>query len=170
MPYIYGGVMFIYSIRASTLKFFACILLSITVLVILLTLGSAETVYASADGREINYGGMKTNEDRVEFIESFGIKVKPEPAREESFTMPEDFDRVILGYNQIQKAQGLDLTKYSRKRVTHYSYEVTNYDSDSPVYVNLLVYRNKIIAADISSTADGGFVNALTEFDRTKLK
>ena len=162
--------MFIYSIRASTLKFFACILLCVTVLAVLLTLGTPESVYAAVDGKEINYGGMKTNEDRVAFIESFGIKVKPEPTSEESFTMPDDFDRVILGYNQIQKAQGLDLTKYTRKRVTHYAYEVTNYDTDGPVYVNLLVYRNKIIAADITSASDGGFVSALTEFDRTKLK
>lgn len=162
--------MFIYSIRASTLKFFACILLTVTVLAVLFTLGGADTVYASAEGREINYGGMKTNEDRVAFIEGFGIKVKAEPVSEETFTMPEDFDRVILGYNQIQKTQGLDLTKYSRKRVTHYAYEVTNYNASGTVYVNLLVYRNKIIAADISSVADGGFVSSLTEFDRTKLK
>ena len=57
--------MFIYSIRAATLKFFACILLTVTVVAVLLALGSAEAVYASADGSEINYGGMKTNEDRV---------------------------------------------------------------------------------------------------------
>lgn len=162
--------MFIYSIRAATLKFFACILLTVTVVAVLLALGSAEAVYASADGSEINYGGMKTNEDRVAFIESFGIRVKPEPVSEEAFTMPEDFDRVILGYNQIQKTQGLDLTKYSRKRVTHYAYEVTNYDSEGSVYVNLLVHRNRIVAADISSVADGGFVSALTDFDRSKLK
>ena len=165
-----GGVMFIYSIRASTLRFFACIFVCLAVLVLLLTLGNAETVYASAGGREINYGGMKTNEDRVAFIESYGIKVKPEAVREETFTMPDDFDRVILGYNQLQKAQGLDLTKYERKRVTHYAYEVTNYDSESTVFVNLLVYRGRIIAADISSVGDGGFVSNLLDFDRTKLK
>ena len=165
-----GGVMFIYSIRASTLRFFACIFVCLAVLVLLLTLGNAETVYASAGGREINYGGMKTNEDRVAFIESSGIKVKPEAVREETFTMPDDFDRVILGYNQLQKAQGLDLTKYERKRVTHYAYEVTNYDSESTVFVNLLVYRGRIIAADISSVGDGGFVSNLLDFDRTKLK
>ena len=162
--------MFIYTIRASTIKFFGCIILCIAVLVLLLTLGQAETVYASAVGREINYGGMKTNEDRIAFIEGFGIKVKPEPVTEETFTMPEDFDRVILGYNQIQRTQGLDLTKYSRKRVTHYAYEVINYDSDGTVFVNLLVYRGRIIGADISSMADGGFVSSLTEFDTSKLK
>ena len=162
--------MFIYSIRASTLKFFGCIAICLVVLAVLLSLGGAETVYASLDGREINYGGIKTNEDRIAFIEGFGIKVKSEPTREESFTMPDDFDRVILGYNQIQKSQGLDLTKYERKRVTHYAYEVTNYDSDGAVYVNLLVHRNRIIAADISSPSDGGFVFALTDFDTSKLK
>ena len=162
--------MFIYSIRAATLKFFACILLTVTVLAVLLALGSADAVYACADGKEINYGGMKTNEDRVAFIESFGIKVKPEPVSEEIFTMPEDFDRVILGYNQIQKTQGLDITKYSHKRVTHYAYEVTNYDSSGTVYVNLLVYRSRIIAADISSMDDGGFVLGLLDVDRSKLK
>ena len=162
--------MFIYTVRASTLKFFACILLCLVVLGVLLTISSSETVYASADGKEINYGGIKTNEDRVAFIEGFGIKVKSDPVTEETFTMPADFDRVILGYNQIQKMQGLDLTKYERKRVTHYAYEVTNYDHAGPVYVNLLVYRSRIIAADISSASDGGFVSALTEFDTSKLK
>ncbi len=162
--------MFVYTIRASTLKFFGCIILCIAVLVLLLTLGNAETVYASVEGREINYGGMKTNEDRVAFIEGFGIKVKEDPVTEESFTMPEDFDRVIQGYNQIQKTQGLDLSKYTRKRVTHYAYEVTNYDSEGAVYVNLLVYRNRIIAADISSVSDGGFVLGLTEIDTSKFK
>ena len=162
--------MFIYSIRASTLKFFACIFLCLAVLVFLLTIGSTESVYASSSGREINYGGMKTNEDRVAFIEGFGIKVNSTPVKEESFTMPDDFDRVILGYNQIQKTQGLDITKYERKRVTHYAYEVTNYDHEGTVYVNLLVYRNRIVAADISSASGGGFVSSLTEFDTSKLK
>ena len=165
-----GGIMFIYSVRASTLRFFACIFVCVAVLVLLITLGTVETVYASAGGREINYGGIKTNEDRVAFIESFGIKVKSEPTSEETFAMPDDFDRVIAGYNQIQKTQGLDVTKYARKRVTHYAYEVTNYDHDGTVYVNLLVYRNRIIAADISSTDGGGFISSLVDVDTSKLK
>ena len=162
--------MFIYSVRASTLRFFGCILLCIMVLVLLLTLGSAQTVYASANGTEINYGGIKTNEDRVAFIEGFGIKVKPEAIREETFTMPEDFDRIIKGYNQIQKTQGLDLTRYARKRVTHYAYEVTNYDYSGTVYVNLLVHRGRIVGADISSVDNGGFVSSLVDFDTSRLK
>ena len=162
--------MFIYTIRASTVKFFLCIFLCLAVLVTLVSLGTRESVFASADGREVNYSGIKSNEDRVEFIESFGIKVKAEPVSEESFSMPDNFDRVIMGYNQIQKSQGLDLTKYRGKKVTHYQYEVTNYDYEGTVYVNLIIHRNKVIAADISSLAGGGFVSSLLDVDTNKLK
>ena len=162
--------MFIYTIRASTVKFFLCIFLCLAVLVTIVSLGTRESVFASADGREINYSGIRNNEDRIAFIEGFGIKVKDEAVTEESFSMPDDFDRVIMGYNQIQKSQGLDLTKYRGKKVTHYAYEVTNYDYEGTVYVNLIVHRGKIIAADISSLAGGGFVMALTELDTNKLK
>ncbi len=162
--------MFIYTIKASTLKFFLCIGLCLAVLVTLIALGNPATVYASANGREINYGGIKTNEDRVKFINSFGIEVKAEPTSEESFTVPDNFDRIIEGYNQVQKTQGLDISKYKGKRVTHYAYEVTNYDYPGTVYVNLIVWRSKIIAADISSMADGGFLSSLVDFDTSKLR
>ncbi len=162
--------MFIYSIRASTLKLFLCIVLCVAVLITLLAFGSTDSVYASVNGQEINYGGMKTNEDRIAFIEGFGIKVKSEPTSEESFTMPDDFDRIVEGYNQVQKEQGLDLSKYKNKRVTHYAYEVTNYDYNGTVYVNLIIWRHKIIAADISSTADGGFISSLINVDTSRLK
>lgn len=162
--------MFIYTIRASTLKFFMCIALCFAVLIALLGFGANESVYASANGREINYSGMRTNEDRVAFIEGFGIKVKADPVTEETFSVPADFDRIIEGYNQIQKSQGLDVSKYKNKRVTHYAYEVTNYDYDGTVYVNLIVYRSRIIAADISSAAGGGFVSSLVNVDVSKLK
>ena len=167
--------MFVYSLKASTLKFFAVVCVALTALVMMITFipsydGGEIKYITTGNESKINYSKIKTNEDRIAFIGKFGIKVKEEPVSEETFTMPEDFDRVILGYNQIQKTQGLDLTKYSRKRVTHYAYEVTNYDSEGTVYVNLLVHRNKIIAADISSVADGGFVSSLVDFDRSKLK
>ena len=162
--------MFICSVRASTLKFFILIGATLALLIALISIGDADAVYASVGEVEVNYGGMKSNDDRVAFIEGLGVMVKDDPVSEKVFSAPESFDRVIAGYNEIQKAQGLDLTKYERKRVTHYAYEVTNYDHQGTVYVNLLVYRNRIIAADISSAADGGFVSALTEFDTSKLK
>ncbi len=162
--------MFIYSVRASTLRFLILIVATLALLITLVNISGSDAVYASVEGDTVNYGGMKNNEDRVEFIESLGVMVKDEPKTTENFSAPESFDRVIAGYNEIQKAQGLDLSKYVGKRITHYVYEVENYDYDGAVYVNLLVYKNRIIACDISSTAGEGFVSPLVGVDKTKLK
>ncbi len=162
--------MFIYTVKASTLRFCLCLLLAIAVLVGLIALGTSDAVYASVGERSINYGGMKDNDARLEFIESFGLKVASEPQNSESITLPREFNRFLMQYNQVQKKQGLDLEKYKHKRVTYYSYKVENYDYPGDVFVNLVIYRERIIACDISSTADGGFILPLTELDQAKLK
>ena len=162
--------MYIYSVRASTIKFFLVIGVTLVLLITLINLSGSNAVYASVGGIEVNYGGMKSNEDRVSFIEGFGVKVKDEPTTEESFAAPESFDRIIAGYNEIQKAQGLDLTKYVGKRITHYAYEVENYDYEGKVYVNLLIYKNRVIACDISSGDGKGFVSPLVGLDAERLK
>ena len=40
--------------------------------------------------------------------------------------IPEALDRVMLAYNEIQKAQGLDLSGSYRKKVQRYTYTVEN--------------------------------------------
>ena len=161
--------MFIYSVRASTIKFFAVIILVIALMISVITVGAEDAVYTSADGSEINYGGIKTKEDRIAFIKQFGIEINEDSEKAEKFRLPENFDRVILGYNQLQVRQGLNLSKYAKKRITHYSYEVTNFKDGEEVYVNLLVYKNKIIACDISSLKENGFVLPLSEVEENML-
>ena len=153
--------MFILSVRASTVKFFALIAVSFAVLLVLVVSGAALPVLAAG---EVDFSGIKNEDDRVAFIEQFGLRVKGSAISEVSFVMPENFDRVMLGYNEIQKAQGLDLSKYAKKKITRYTYEIESYDSyDGDVYVNLLVYRNKIIACDVSSADPEGFVKELVK-------
>ena len=68
----------------------------------------------------------------------------------------------MQGYNEIQKTQGLDLSRYRKKKVTRYTYEVTNYpDYAGTVYANLIVYRGRIVAADLSSADPSGFVRGV---------
>jgi hypothetical protein len=153
--------MFIYAVRARSVKFFAVLLVALAVLLGILLGGGS--VPASAKAQEINFSGIKTEEDRIAFIKSAGVEINPDKAAEEaSFVMPERFDRVMLGYNEIQKRQGLDLSKYAKKKVTRYTYEVKNYDGyEGIVLVNLLVYRNKIIGCDVCSSDPEGFVEPL---------
>ena len=153
--------MFIYSVRGSTIKFFAIIVLAVALLFGILAFGGTSAVAASA-GVDIKLGGIKTNEDRLEFISQFGLSVAGEAKESESFAVPEKFDRVLSEYNEIQKEQGLDLTKYKNKKVTRYTYSASDYEGyDGEVNVNLVVYRNTVIACDVSSEDPLGFVKPL---------
>ena len=62
------------------------------------------------------------------------------------------------------------MSKYKNKKVTRYSYKVTNYGGEGEVMANLFVYRGKIVACDISSLSPDGFVIPLTQVERSKLK
>ncbi len=153
--------MFICSVRASTLKFFAVITLTLAVLLGLILSGNTALAETGLNG-PVDLSDIKTEDDRVAFIEGLGLKVKGAAVESKSFVMPDNFDRVLAGYNEIQKRQGLDLSKYAKKKVTRYTYEIDGYEGyDGDVMVNLLIYRNRIIGCDVSSADPKGFVKEL---------
>lgn len=156
--------MFIYSVRASTLRFFAVIVIVLATLTGILIMGNTPDSTIAVAGTSINFGGMKTPEDMVEFIESFGIELEDGIIEEKSFSVPENFDKIIAGYNEIQRSQGLDISKYKNKKVTRYTFKAKNYPNyDGEVYVNLTVYKNTVVAADVSSADPTGFVLPLVK-------
>lgn len=154
--------MFIYSVRMSTLKFLGAVVLCLSVLVGVFLLSddskSAEAV------ETVSYEGIKTDEARRRFLEEYGWQLAGDAAKEGEITLPKNLDRVLIGYNEIQKAQGLDIGKYAGKTVMRYTYTVTNYEGyKDPVYANLFIYRGRVIGADICSASPDGFVHGLTK-------
>ena len=156
--------MFIYSLKASTLKFFAVVCVALATLITLIAFipVSADNTAPVSGNIKIDYSGIKTEEDRIEFLRQFGWEVKPEAVESVEITIPEKFDKIFTAYNEMQKRQGLDLSKYKKKNVQRYTYEITNYDGyDGVVYANIIVYRNKVIAGDVCSADVKGFVHGL---------
>jgi hypothetical protein len=146
-------------------RFFAVIILTLAFLVGIVAFGGISGNAVSAMTNTVNFEGRKTNDDRVAFIKEFGVDVKEAPIETVDFTLPENFDRIIAGYNEIQKMQGLDLSKYKNKKVTRYTYLAENYDGyDGDVYVNLILYKNTVIACDISSADPSGFISPLIRY------
>ena len=151
--------MFVYSVKASSVRFFGVIFLSVALLAALIIMVPAYEPASTGALESVNYDKIKTNEDRVNFLASFGWTVKSEPVESEEVTIPEDFDAVFIEYNNLQKMQGLDLSKYKRRDVMRYTYIVENYpDYEGKVYANVLVYKNRVIGGDICSAAYDGFV------------
>ncbi len=157
--------MFIYSVRASTLRFFGILAVTVCVLVGIMAASGADSVLAMSDG-SYHFTDVSSKEDRLEFLSQFGIRVAGDSEQVEDFALPQALDRVLLAYNEIQKAQGLDLSKYCKKQVQRYTYEVENYkDSGLAVYANIIVYRHRVIGGDISAAGEGGFVLPFTAFE-----
>ncbi len=100
--------MFIYTIKASSIKFFAVLLLSVAALV---TLIAVIPEYDSTGDMAVvatDYADIKTNEDRVGFIEQFGYTVNAENYETESVIIPKNSMR-LHRYNDIHAHKGLIL-------------------------------------------------------------
>jgi len=156
--------MFIYSLRASTLKFIAVVVISIGLLITLISLipNAGDTVYATASENEvkISYKDIKTNEDRINFLKQFEWEVNSEAVEMVEVIIPSEFDIVYKKYNEVQKVQKLNLEKFRNKAVKRYTYEITNYPNYSgTVYANILVYKDKVIGGDICSAEINGFMH-----------
>ena len=156
--------MFVYSMRGSTLKFFGVVCVALVCLITLIAFVPSYNIDASASATEnavsYSYDKIKSTDDVERFLEQFGWKVDDEPEEKVEVKIPEEFDKIFTAYNEIQKGQGLNLSKYKRKNVTRYTYTVTNYDDyTGRVYANVLVYRNKVIGGDICSADVNGFIH-----------
>ena len=122
--------MFVYSVRAGTIKFFGILGLAaalLTALIFMLPITTEISAGAIKENEsEINYDKVKTNEDRLAFLKGLGWEAEEAPAEEAEIKIPADFDKIMNSYNEIQKKQGLDLSKYKGKTVTRYTYRITN--------------------------------------------
>ncbi|MBQ9131015.1 MAG: DUF4830 domain-containing protein [Clostridia bacterium] len=158
--------MFIYSLRASTIKMVGVVCVALTVLITLIafvpTYAISSQTSANADGTTVSYSydKIKTDEDAKNFLSQFGWETAASPVEVKTVTIPAEFDKVFAAYNEMQKEQGLNLAKYKNKDVTRYTFAITNYkDYQGTVYANVLVYRNRVIGGDICSADVSGFVH-----------
>ena len=155
--------MFVYSIRAGTVRFFGVVCVALLLLVSLVAfVPNLSTVAAASEAQEeeICYEDVKTAQDGMEFLAQFGWEVDPAPVESTTVTIPAEFDKVFAAYNELQRTQGLDLSKHAGRVVQRYTYRVTNYpDQAGEVLANLLVYRGRVIGGDVCAADAGGFLH-----------
>ena len=158
--------MFIYSMRAGTIRFFGILSVALVALVTLIAFVPALEP-AAATGSEIteesvtvSFDKVKSNEDRIAFLAQFGWQAEKTPIESTTVTIPREFDKVFAAYNQLQRTQGLDLSDYGGKTVERHTYKITNYEGfEGTVYANLLISRGRVIGGDICSADADGFVH-----------
>ena len=152
--------MFIYTLKASSIKFFAVVLLSVVVLVTLIAVIPEYGTAGDVAVVSIQYGEVKTNDDRLAFIRQFGYSPVSEPAESAEVIIPETFDAVYEKYNELQRAQGLNLKKYQGKSAMKYTYLLEEYPGyEGRVLFTMLVYKDKVIAGDVCGIDEAQFIH-----------
>ena len=145
-----------------TFKWNKKIALLIVVAVAVLLCAIILSVGAGGSAANISYQKVKTNDDRVEFLQSMGWEVEQTPVSEKKVVIPKKFSDVYESYNKLQLAQGYDLAQYHGLEATIYTYKVTNYTGyTGNVVADLYVLKNTVIGGDVHSLAIDGFMHGL---------
>ena len=118
-------------------------------------------LFGGSDSRQ-TAAPLSANDGRVKFLTDLGWEVTTSPQESGQVRIPSETTEVFERYNQLQKQQGYDLTKYAGKSAMRYVYKINNFPgATDPVYATILIYKNEIIGGDITDTSPGGKVQSL---------
>lgn len=133
------------------------LLLALTgVIVIVLTFVTNHNVKSEVVSAHVS---ASTDEERRNYLATFGWETAGDCEQKE-LTIPESWNQVYSDYNEIQINQGFDLSKYKGKRVTLYTYQITNHKSiKQGIVADMLVCDGVLIGGDVCNTsAENGFL------------
>ena len=137
------------------------LLIVLLVIVLIFCVKNADKAPESVPEETACASDIRTNEDRIAFLESYGWQVTAEPVKTQEVRIPDEPSDVFLRYNELQRSQGFDLTQLAGKTVKRYVYAVENYPGEDSgcYYASLLIYKNEVVGGDISSDAAGGVMH-----------
>ena len=151
--------MMIVSAKVSGKKVLTGVLVAVGVILLLVFLCSKASGEMPAEPSVTNEAA--TNEQRLAFLQSFGWEVSETPTQTQEVRIPEEFNDVFTRYNELQQSQGFDLSDYAGKRAKRYVYRLTEHPDGEGVHATLIVYQDRVIAADLSCTEGEGFMRPL---------
>ena len=153
--------MLIMTTKVDKRKLIIAVAAVIAAIVLLMTLGGGKTEPTVA---MTTAPAADTNDARVKFLTELGWEVTPSPAEASQVQIPKGEDPVFARYNELQKSQGYDLSKYAGKQIMRYVYKINNYPgAKEPVYATVLVYKDQIIGGDITDTTPGGKITGFSK-------
>lgn len=155
--------MFVFSVKSKQIK------LVLLIVFVLLTVGSLFIL--SRDSEETAKSSnsnikASTHSERMSFVSQFGWEVDEEPVEVCEVIIPAEFDETYTAYNEIQKAQGFDLTAYAGMRVKRWTYGIKNYpeyENKNCVRINILVYEGIVVGGDVCSVELDGFMHGFSK-------
>ncbi len=105
------------------------------------------------------------NRANVKFLADYGWQVEETPMELVHLTIPREVDAVYEAYHTLNQNAGFNLSACRGMKVTRYSYRVLNHaqGKNGGVRANVFVAQDTIVAADISSLEEEGFVRSVDD-------
>lgn len=104
---------------------------------------------------------VSTPAGREKYLNSFGWEIDLSSEECRDITLPREFDGIMDDYAKMQYEQGFCLYDYAGFDCKQYTYTVTNYENDCPVYATLYIRNHRVIAGDIHSATIDGFMHGI---------
>ena len=153
--------MYVISVKLNKWKL--CAVAAIICLIAAVTCVSLPDKTQDVLGSDIS-NSAKSIEDHISFLNAYGYKVSDKPIQIQEIIIPNEFSTDYEKYNEFQKLSGFDLSKYKGYRAKKYTYKVLEYpDSKDEMVANVIVYNNKVIGGDVSSTSLNGLIHGFVK-------
>ena len=139
----------------TTKRSISTVFLVVLLVVVLLTSVLWKSSEAAAKTALLQVGN--TVQERVDFIHRLGYTVSLDvPEKAKQIEIPHIFSDVYQSYQELQQKAGYDLTAYTGKVATLYTFKLVDAVRND-VYAHLIVYDGRIIGGDIAalSVSDG---------------
>ncbi|MBR5534216.1 MAG: DUF4830 domain-containing protein [Ruminiclostridium sp.] len=105
---------------------------------------------------------IRTNADRVAYLEGYGWITGEDPAAVEEILLPETFGEDYQEYLSLQSGQGFDLESYAGKTAKRYTYQIKNYPGlQENIWASILVYKKTVIGGEVFCNEGDGFTQSL---------
>lgn len=139
-------------LKKSRLIIIICAAVAVLVFALIVALANADYTpvknYATCDEAGEYSLSAGTRQEQADFLKQFGYEARTVGATSDKVTIPTRFNEVYEKYNALQKEIGLDLTAFKGKTVERVRLELADGTNRQAV---MLVYKNKVIAAHITS-------------------
>ena len=119
--------MFVFSVKTSKkqlLSMLLCVVMLIAILVVIVAWPEGEAA------QTFQPVAAKDDTQRIAFLRDMGYEVTPQYVEVKEVLIPDEFDDVFAGYNDLQMSAGMDLEPYHGKRVKCWTYEILNYPGE----------------------------------------
>ena len=107
--------------------------------------------FGGDDAQTTSALAVNSNDDRVKFLAGYGWNVAATPTESGQVRIPEETTELFDRYNQLQKSQGFDLSKYAGKNVMRYVYKVNNFPGAKELRAKLMETHSIAEATEILS-------------------